>query len=100
MTVDIEKLEALAKAWRIHVAQQEMSDDILNLIADFKSTAHDHDLLRDECDALRKDAERYRWFRDNSLQIVHASPHCFVHRLDKAIDEAMSREAACTHSAN
>lgn len=67
---------------------------------DLHTVIAERDQLKAENEALRKDAERYRWFRDNSLQIVHASQHCFVHRLDKAIDEAMSREAACTHSVN
>ena len=41
-------------------------------------------------EALRKDAERYRWFRNHSLQIVHASTGPWVHNLDKVIDEAMA----------
>lgn len=45
-----------------------------------------------EIQALRKDAGRYRWFRDHSLQIVHASRTCWVQHLDKAIDEAMAEE--------
>jgi hypothetical protein len=39
---------------------------------------------------LRKDADRYRWFRNHSLQIVHASAGPWVHNLDKVIDEAMA----------
>jgi hypothetical protein len=39
---------------------------------------------------LRKDAERYRWFRNHSLQIVHASTGPWVHELDRVIDEAMA----------
>lgn len=40
---------------------------------------------------LRKDAERYRWFRNHSLQIVHASSGPWVHDLDKVIDAAMAK---------
>lgn len=43
----------------------------------------------DEREQLRKDAERYRWFRDHSLQVVHASSICWVQHLDDAIDTAM-----------
>lgn len=39
---------------------------------------------------LRKDADRYRWFRNHSLQIVCASTGPWVHNLDKVIDEAMA----------
>lgn len=41
-------------------------------------------------ESLRKDAERYRWFRNHSLQIVHASTGPWVHDLDKVIDAAMA----------
>ena len=43
---------------------------------------------------LRKDAERYRWFRNHSLQIVHASTGPWAHDLDKVIDEAMAEADA------
>ena len=39
---------------------------------------------------LRKDAERYRWFRDHSIQIVHTATICWAFHLDKLIDDAMS----------
>ena len=39
---------------------------------------------------LRKDANRYRWFRNHSLQIVCASTGPWIHDLDKVIDEAMA----------
>jgi hypothetical protein len=42
-------------------------------------------------ESLRKDAERYRWFRNHSLQIVHASSGTWVHDLDKVIDAAMAK---------
>jgi len=45
-------------------------------------------MIADE--AMRKDAERYRWFRNHSLQIVCASIGPWVHDLDKVIDEAMA----------
>lgn len=41
-------------------------------------------------EALRKDAERYRWFRDHSIQIVHTSTISWAFHLDKLIDDAMS----------
>lgn len=39
---------------------------------------------------LHKDAHRYRWFRNHSLQIVCASTSPWVHDLDRVIDEAMA----------
>jgi len=41
-------------------------------------------------EAMRKDAERYRWFRDHSIQIVHTSTISWAYHLDKLIDDAMS----------
>jgi len=43
-----------------------------------------------ENESLRKDAERYRWFRDHSIQIVHTSTISWAYHLDKLIDDAMS----------
>jgi len=50
----------------------------------------ERDQLKADNEALRKDAERYRWFRNHSLQIVHASTGPWVHDLDKVLDEAMA----------
>ena len=46
--------------------------------------------LKAENEELRKDAERYRWFRDHSIQIVHTSTISWAFHLDKLIDDAMS----------
>lgn len=43
-----------------------------------------------ENESLRKDAERYRWFRDHSIQIVHTSTISWAYHLDKLIDDSMS----------
>jgi hypothetical protein len=42
-----------------------------------------------DVEALRVDAERYRWFRDHSIQIVHTSTISWAFHLDKLIDDAM-----------
>ncbi|WP_268797535.1 hypothetical protein [Pseudomonas huanghezhanensis] len=42
-----------------------------------------------ELEGLRRDAERYRWFRDHSIQIVHTSTLSWAFHLDKLIDDAM-----------
>lgn len=51
------------------------------------------DKLTMESAPLRKDAERYRWFRDHSLQIVSTARR-WVHDLDTEVDTAMAEQAA------
>lgn len=70
--------------------------DAMTYKAGMENVAQQRDQLKAENEALRKDAERYRWFRDHSLQIVYASTGPWVHDLDRVIDEAMAarREGA------
>lgn len=72
-----------------------------------KNAISDRDQLRAQVEALRKDAERYRWLRTADWWV---SPLCAIRdpkqnaklgsdcpsrdRLDKAIDAAMSQEAS------
>jgi len=44
-------------------------------------------------EALRKDAERYRWFRDHSIEIVHTSTISWAFHLDRLIDDARNKVA-------
>ena len=50
-------------------------------------------VLMAEVEALRKDAERYRWFRVNSLQVISTARR-WVHDLDTEVDTAMAEQAA------
>jgi hypothetical protein len=50
-------------------------------------------VLMAEVEALRKDAERYRWFRVNSLQVI-STARSWVHDLDTEVDTAMAEQAA------
>jgi len=43
-----------------------------------------------ENEALRRDAERYQWFRIHSLRIVHSSTGPWVSDLDRVIDEEIA----------
>ena len=61
--------------------------------------AEAYDQLKAENEALRKDAERYRWLRDDEYLHAWADLHvCDEHRraevTDKAIDAAMAKEAS------
>ncbi|MGN8346314.1 hypothetical protein ACLEJQ_22195 [Pseudomonas sp. SMV71] len=86
------------------------------LIAEIKSTEsrlhdvavlcaqveQDRDQLKAESEALRKDAERYRWLRDSSqydwdvsygkLELRIETPHYDSGDLDACIDAAMGKE--------
>jgi len=64
--------------------------DAMTYKAGMENVAQQRDQLKAENEALRKDSDRYRWFRDHSLQIVCASTGPWVHNLDKVIDEAMA----------
>ncbi|MEQ4254265.1 hypothetical protein [Pseudomonas syringae] len=127
MTVDIEKLEALAKAvrddpsdwqptqaaWEYHQALKDPGV-VLELIAELKCpmrlARHSKRLIEDlraelaglktgyeayervnaelraECEALRKDAQRYRWIENPFAGLFG------VESLNKYIDAAMSKE--------
>lgn len=50
-------------------------------------------VLMAEVEALRKDAERYRWFRVNSLLVITTARR-WVHDLDTEVDTAMAEQAA------
>lgn len=56
----------------------------------FEDLHAERDQLKAENESLQKDAERYRWFRDHSIQIVHTSTISWAYHLDKLIDDAMS----------
>jgi len=63
------------------------------------SRDEEFDQLKAENEALRKDAERYRWLRDGEYLHAWADLHvCDEHRraelTDRAIDTAMPREAS------
>lgn len=61
------------------------------LKADLRVTAGERDELKDENEALRKDAERYRWIRQYTVETLPVAG--VLNSLDKQIDEAMAREA-------
>ena len=53
--------------------------------------------LYDECEKLRKDAERYRWLRDGNdeeeSEAVHIAVHHHGDKWDEMIDTAMDEES-------
>lgn len=78
------KLERIAEAHKIRVLGIDVSQEVLDLIA--------------EVEALRKDAERYRWLRDSDrLSLWSEHLVCDEPRrsngIDKHIDAAISNEA-------
>ena len=64
---------------------------IPELVAESEELLRLRDMGRQVDSEMRKDAERYRWFRDHSLQIVHTSTISWAFHLDKLIDDAMSK---------
>lgn len=90
---DLAELKRLADWARACVWPVEVADARLGKSArEFMAAASPEAVLAliAEMAALRKDAERYRWFRDHSIQIVHTSTICWAFHLDKLIDDAMS----------
>lgn len=74
----------------------EADDLISKLRANIDNLEAEKYALEDQVKGLRElqksdeaDAKRYRWFRENSLQVVHASKISWVHHLDRAIDALM-----------
>jgi hypothetical protein len=54
----------------------------------------ERDQLKAENEALRKDAERYRWLRQDDVVQYEISTKCSEEKMDAAIDAAMSKEAS------
>lgn len=76
-------------------------DGVLGPVQDFEAIAAERDQLKAECEALRKDAERYRWLRDESESINQfylSTPIWFTgvkfskENVDRTIDAAMGKE--------
>lgn len=47
------------------------------------------EMLKAENEALRKDAERYRWLRQDDVEQYQISTKCSEEKMDAAIDAAM-----------
>lgn len=120
MTIDTKKLRELAEAAlagklsafseRMHAALtpevvlallDERRDLVLALEKAREERNHVGVEIRREwmgkCDALRKDAERYRWLRDTGddtwMPLVNRDRYCTAASVDQAIDAALpSRE--------
>lgn len=60
---------------------------------ELKALREERDQARAECEALRKDAERYRWLRDEASPAdVEFFSHQSSHGFENEVDAAMSKE--------
>lgn len=99
MLAEIERLES---AKRTVECRFEVSEDTLSTIRGcLRAAEGDIDQLKAENEALRKDAERYRFLRDEDDDLVAAvsvaqDSITFLGgaHLDSAVDAAMSKEAS------
>lgn len=86
LLAEIERLEKF-EDWFVRLDQAEQS-----LSASFKA---ERDQLKAENEALRTDAERYRWLRNPAGTIVvrNVQCHLFGSRMDEQVDAARSASA-------
>ena len=126
MTIDKQKLQKLlwseVAAWKANCAEWKRNTEALQEFLGEKTVEEvalellaENEALRDganfrsiqslrqDCEALRKDAERYRWLRENAQQdvdgwgnelpvLVHAMGHTpeWKSRIDQSIDAGMT----------
>ena len=104
MTMNTEELLALVESWRAGDGYgQHHKDGILRAADELAPIAT---ALCAEVEALRKDAERYRWLRDEARQVNAIAPLVFMaddfgvpsivldhSDLDAAIDAATRKES-------
>ena len=95
------KCEALVRRERIAALEAERAD----LIKINNGCAHEWDAMREERDALKQDAERYRWLRDPNNDTGGTLPELSGVALDAAIDErdqvgrgSIATKSACSPS--
>ena len=75
-------------------------DGVLGPVEDFEAITTERDQLKAEAEVLRKDAERYRWLRDNDFDIgsfhpAHEHNHqsWFEYFDDESIDYNLSMQS-------
>ena len=95
----VDRLEDMANGWLcagLHDADLPAEGALE--IARLRSLANDtHDELselREDCAALRKDAERYRWLRNASMDERNRLEHYAGPELDKVLDARPAVDAA------
>jgi hypothetical protein len=91
--------EAQRLADRIETENYEAASMIRRLEAEYRDLSERHEVqaqnymvLTEECEALRKDAERYRWILRNYLSADLTDLALKAGNLDAAIDAAMGNE--------
>ena len=95
----IRRLEAEFTACYSSLVSQEEKNAALqaeyrNLSERHEVQAQNYMVLTEECEALRKDAERYRWILRNYLSADLTDLALKAGNLDAAIDAAMGKEKA------
>lgn len=113
MTIDKQEIKALAdrvKTDRRFCADEyhhALAEAVLALLAEIdrlqawrtpllkerEALIRQRDRLADENEALRKDAERYRWLRQDDVEQCRISTRFNEEHMDAAIDAAMAKEA-------
>jgi regulator of replication initiation timing len=95
--LELENEDTLKKLEEAVEGFTKLSAEVLDLrqqLAVPSDVLADCEALRLENEALRKDAERYRWLRQDDVVQYEISTKCSEEKMDAAIDAAMSKEAS------
>jgi hypothetical protein len=102
LQANLRRSEGLCREWAVKAATWMASPEAAQRLDGYRDMGKQIDALEAECEALRKDAERYRWLRkfphnvDAAVYGPTKSDDCGLLRrdiyLDAAIDDAMGKE--------
>ncbi len=89
--------EALRGLYQMHKQTEtremrELKAELAGLKTGYEAYERVNAELRAECEALRKDAGRYRWLRVDDVEQYEISTRCSEEKMDAAIDAALSKE--------
>lgn len=89
LKADNDRLRNLAQTEIDNAA--ERAKEVMGARMTLHTLEQERNTLKAEGEALRKDAERYRWLRQDDVEQYQISTKCSEHKMDVAIDAAMSK---------
>jgi chromosome segregation ATPase len=92
LQANLRRSEGLCREWAVKAATWMASPEAAQRLDGYRDMGKQIDALEAECEALRKDAERYRWILRNYLSADLTDLALKAGNLDAAIDAAMGKE--------